>query len=450
MKTKILHLGITFLFFGFLAIKTFAINYTINFTGTGASSTVDSVIVQNLTKGTTVIVPVGNVLNLSDATTAIEQINSNDESIHFYPGTVAGKFIVSFIAEQTGVAQINTYGRDGRKVVGINSYLQEGRNTFQLDLPKGVFIVKVSGTGFSCTSKLISHSGLDTKPYISLIGNEKVSSIKKQKNKNFTENKTLIYSVGDQLLYKGISGNYSTILTDIPLGNKTVNFEFAECKDADGNYYPIVKLGSQTWMGENLKTIKYLNGDNILNIQEDAAWRSWSLTTGAWCDYNNDAANGEKYGKLYNWFAVTDKRQLAPVGWHVPSDSEWTGLENYLSANGYNYDGTKNENRYAKSLAASTNWFTITDNNNNYLPIGSIGRDLIKNNSSGFNGLPGGHRDYMFYAIEYCGYWWSSTKNLSSPSSSNWFRTMNYNSCFVIRGDTVSQQGLSVRCIRDI
>ncbi len=102
MKTKILHLVMVFCFLGLLPIKTVALNYTITFTGTGASSTVDNVIVQNLTKGTTVIVAAGNVLNLSDLATSVELLSSSCETIRVYPTSGAGKFIVSFFAKQTG------------------------------------------------------------------------------------------------------------------------------------------------------------------------------------------------------------------------------------------------------------------------------------------------------------------------------------------------------------
>src|ERR1035437_1000151 len=103
MKAKILHLVVVFCFLGLLPVKTVALNYTISFTGTGASSTVDNVTVQNLTQGTLVTVPAGNVLNLSDAPNAVDQVISNAEAIRVYPASVNGKFMVSFFAKQAGV-----------------------------------------------------------------------------------------------------------------------------------------------------------------------------------------------------------------------------------------------------------------------------------------------------------------------------------------------------------
>src|ERR1035437_677866 len=173
MKTKILHLGVASCFLGFLPVKTVALNYTITFTGTGASSSVDSVIVQNLTKSTSITVPAGNVLNLSDAPTFVNYLNANDETIRIYPNSANGKSIVSFFAKQAGVTQINAFSLDGRKVVSINQNLQAGSNSFQLSLPKGSFAIQVSGKGYAYNAKMLNPSGTHGKPEIAYSGTEK-------------------------------------------------------------------------------------------------------------------------------------------------------------------------------------------------------------------------------------------------------------------------------------
>ena len=221
----------TIIFIGLVPLKSVALDYKITFTATGASTTVDSVVVQNLTKGTTVTVPAGNVLKLSDAKTAIEQINTTDEYIRIYPSTMAGKYTVSFFTKEADITHLNAYSIDGRKVEGIICNLQEGRNIFQVALPKGAFIIKINGSGFSYSSKLISHSDLGTKPEISFTGNEKSTFTIKQKSKNVGGVTIMFYTAGDQLLYKGYSDNISTIVTDIPTQNKTTNFEFVENKE---------------------------------------------------------------------------------------------------------------------------------------------------------------------------------------------------------------------------
>lgn len=208
--------------------------------------------------------------------------------------------------------------------------------------------------------------------------------------------------------------------------------------DIDGNVYHTVTIGTQTWMVENLKTTRYRNGDAIgtttASIPNDATSKyQWA--------YNNDENNVAKYGRLYTWYAATDTRNIAPVGWHVPTDAEWTTLESYLIANGYNYDGTTTGDKTAKSLAATTDW-------NTYTTTGTIGNDLTKNNSSGFTALPGGYRYYTgtFYGIGYYGYWWSSTEYYTTGA---WGRRLYYGDADLGRGSTSKHAGFSVRCIRD-
>ncbi len=129
-------------------------------------------------------------------------------------------------------------------------------------------------------------------------------------------------------------------------------------KDIENNTYKTVTIGTQTWMAENLKVTKYNDGASIPNVTDATAWSE--LTTGALCDYDNTPSNSETYGKLYNWYAVNTGK-LCPTGWHVPSRSEWTTLENYLIANGYNYDGTTTNNKIAKAMASSSGWESSTD-----------------------------------------------------------------------------------------
>jgi uncharacterized protein (TIGR02145 family) len=208
--------------------------------------------------------------------------------------------------------------------------------------------------------------------------------------------------------------------------------------DIDGNVYHTLTIGTQTWMVENLKTTKYNDGTSIPNITDESAWSS--LTTPGYCFYDNAAANKSTHGALYNWYTVNTGK-LAPTGWHVPTDAEWTTLENYLIANGYNYDGTTTGNKIAKSLAATTLWNTDTTE-------GAIGNDLTKNNGSGFAGLPGGYcgSDGSFYSIGYCGYWWRSTE---ASTDNAWARYLGYYLSSVGRGSFCRQFGFSVRCVRD-
>jgi uncharacterized protein (TIGR02145 family) len=125
---------------------------------------------------------------------------------------------------------------------------------------------------------------------------------------------------------------------------------------------------------------KLNDGTQIPNVTATDSWAG--LSTPGYCWYDNDISNKEPYGAFYNWYAV-NTRKLAPAGWRVPTDADWTALENFLIANRYNYDYTTSDNKIAKSMAAQSHWLTFSDE-------GAIGNDLTRNNASGFSALPGG------------------------------------------------------------
>ncbi len=217
------------------------------------------------------------------------------------------------------------------------------------------------------------------------------------------------------------------------------NVELPYCADIDGNVYKTIKIDNQVWMAENLKTTRYRTSETIPNVKDDTAWAA--LTTEAWCDYNNLAVNGNRYGHLYNWYDVTDTRNIAPEGWHVPTDAEWTELENYLIANGGNWDGRTTGNKIGKSLAAASNW-------KSYGTEDFLGTDLSTNKSSGFTALPEGVRFFYgsFVGIGIDGSWWSSTELSTTHGFSRYLiydmRTLNSDGY-------PKGHSFSVRCVKD-
>lgn len=192
--------------------------------------------------------------------------------------------------------------------------------------------------------------------------------------------------------------------------------------DIDDNCYVIVEIGTQVWMAENLRTSTYFDGTSIPNVTDNS--QRDSLTTGAWAHHDNQTANETKYGKLYNWYAVVNSAGLCPTGWHVPTDSEWTVLSNFLSPN-------LRSTNLAFKMKSTSGW----DNNGN----GS--------NESGFNGLPGGlmYRNGTF-DNNGGGTFWSSSE---TGSSSAWNRTLHSHNPGLIKRNMFKTIGMSVRCIRD-
>ena len=400
--------------------KLYATDYTISFTAFGAATTISNVEVQNLTQSTSVVVPAGASVTLT-GTTGAPYLKANSLNLKIYPNPITEKSIVSFYSEFGGKTDIAVYGMDGRTIIRTTKNLKAGTNQFKLSLPQGIFTLHINENGILHLGTVISQTM--NKAELEFSGTEPAAGKPMQKVKASTT--ALGYNQGDQLLFKGYSGDLCTVVTLKPTGNTVVNFNFVECRDADGYNYPVVQIGDQVWMAENLKTTRYRNGDPI---------------TEQWA-YNNDANNAAKYGRLYTWYAATDSRGIAPAGWHVPTDAEWTTLQNYLIANGYNYDGTTTGNKIAKALAATTDWYTYTG-------TGAPGADLTKNNSSGFTALPGGNRggSGAFDGIGGYGCWWSSTE---SGAAGAWSRLLYYVGSNLYSYDYTKSFGFSVRCLRD-
>ena len=208
--------------------------------------------------------------------------------------------------------------------------------------------------------------------------------------------------------------------------------------DIDGNIYHTVTIGLQVWMSENLKVTRYNDSTSIPNVTDDLEW--YNLSTAAYADYNNSPGNVATYGRLYNWFAVNTGK-LAPKGWHIPTNDEWTTLENYMIANSYNYDGTKTGSKIGKSLASTFGWLASTK-------IGAVGYDLPSNNKSGFTALPGGRRwdSGIFYGQVVYGVWWSSTEGNAGAA---WGRMIHFDFIPMLSYDFPKKSGFSVRCIQD-
>jgi len=209
-----------------------------------------------------------------------------------------------------------------------------------------------------------------------------------------------------------------------------ITFEKIECIDIDGNEYKVIRIGDQWWMAENLKVTHYRNGDPIPNITDNSTWEG--LSAGARCYQENDSTNNAgTYGCLYNWYAVDSdvdgdgKGDLAPEGWHVPTDAEWTVLENYLTANGHSgSEGT--------ALKSTTGWNSGGNGTDDY----------------GFAGLPAGYRYYFgtFYTMGYYATFWSASEY---DTYNAWYRALYCNGSDVYRYGNYEDYGFSVRCVRD-
>ena len=212
---------------------------------------------------------------------------------------------------------------------------------------------------------------------------------------------------------KGISIQFAIVLF------YTILLSFSVFAQTSGD----VKIGKQIWMTKNLDVSTFRNGEAIPEAKNAKQWqKAGKNKIAAFCYYNYDSKNGEKYGKLYNWFAVNDPRGLAPKGYHVPSDAEWTLLTDFLGG----------EDLAGQKMKSITGWLHSDS----------------ESNSSGFNGLPGGYCNNKgnIYNITDCGYFWSSSEGIANSA---WSRNLNNSSTIVFMNFSFKDYGLSVRCLRD-
>lgn len=194
-------------------------------------------------------------------------------------------------------------------------------------------------------------------------------------------------------------------------------------KDIDGNVYKVVKIGNQYWMAENLKVTHYNDGSLISNVKSSIEWGN--LTTGAWCDFENDVLYGETYGHLYNGYTVTNSKGLAPKGWHVPTDEDWAKLVEYLGS-GDIAGARLKEKGYLHWIYPNSN----------------------ATNDTGFNGIAGGSRRYSGEYDdlgEYANFYSSTEEN----SSNLYYRALYFNAPLVNRRGYDKNYGFSIRCIKD-
>jgi uncharacterized protein (TIGR02145 family) len=194
--------------------------------------------------------------------------------------------------------------------------------------------------------------------------------------------------------------------------------------DVDGNVYNNVTIGVQTWMAENLRTTKYNDGTSIPLLSDDKIWKN-SLSAGFCWNQNNEAKYKTNYGALYNWFAVNTEK-LCPIGWHIPSSSEWNILEDFLG--GVKIGGGK--------LKEPSSSYWMRPNRG-------------ATNETGFTALPGGWRDGKkggFMPFGVIGYWWSSTEQSTTDAIA---RSLSYDNSNVYIYWYNKRSGMSVRCLRD-
>jgi uncharacterized protein (TIGR02145 family) len=409
-----------------IAVKLLAQNYELIFTGSGESDSVDSVLIENLTRGTNLTIDGGDILHLVNLVTGINTPGQDNlGKLAVYPNPSPDYSNLEFESLAPGPVNIEILDLSGRILLSSHNLLPAGRHTFQVQgLSHGIYLANVITNTNSCSGRIVSTNLQQQLPVLKYVNSETAPSKMKASLKSSTSEITMQYNGDDLLKFTCFSGNYSTVIMDVPTGSKSIPSVFVACTDKDNNNYPVVHIGKQTWMAENLKTTRYANGNEIDYSADSLAWTNSSA--GSYCIYHDSIQYREVNGLLYNWKAVVDSNNLCPAGWHIPTDAEWTILETSLGGE-----------RQAGERLKETGTDFWKDGNPN------------ANNESGFSGRPAGYRGntgiYSGYGDE--AGWWTSA---AAYEDSAWIFSVDKSTTRLNRSVVSVLSGYSVRCISGI
>jgi len=344
-----------------------------------------------------------------------------------YPNPFNPSTVIEYELEKPAYVRLEVYNALGQSIKSLFSGFQSNLNTRIVwdatndqgqGVPTGVYIYSLITEGVRINKKMLLIDGQHGN--YSLLQSAQCAGARSNQN---TLNKVLsdVYLLrvtGNNILtyeQQNLQIMVNTTL-DIVVTRTTVTGN-------DGEIYRTIKIGDQWWMAENLKETRYRNGDQVPNVTSGSEWAN--LSTDAWCVYENSDSLAEIYGYLYNFNAVKDSRSIAPQGWHVPSDAEWTTLIDYLGGD---------------SVAGGKMKETCTVHWNS--------PNTGATNESGFSALPGGYRSSSSGNYRYLGeiaHFW-----FSEPDSSGHQGRLLTNDHSSVGSYGGSQRGgFSVRCVKD-
>ena len=426
-------------------------DYQLSFTGTGASTNVDSVKVENLTQCTNMTISGNDVLHLV-ATLGLNELDAEKSNkMQIYPNPVTSSCFVEFEANAEGIATIGLYNITGKRISQVQESLSKGIHTFQLKgINNGIYTLTVQSDAYYYSSELVSMSQSSGNPEIIQIeANQQNTILPNGTEKSLKSEKLLIqmqYNTGDVLKLTGKSDIYRTVIMLIPAISQTVTFNFVPCSDADGNNYSVVQIGSQWWMAENLNAGIYVS---VTTPQVSG--------TKFCMDVNGQADPNCPMGGLYEWAnlmqgslqcngtgappddrCATPVKGLCPDGWHIPSHYEWTTLENNAGSNpgAFPYDVS------TISLLGTDEGGNLKETCTSYWWAPNAGATNI----NGFNGLPGGDTWHsVFEDFGQSAYFWTSTETFFMA----WVHALNYSLAVIGRSSYAVESGFSVRCVKD-
>lgn len=416
----------------------FAQNYNYTFTGSGAQTAVDEVVVENLTKGTSKTIAGTSTLYLNPTgatpvATKLEDIkNCETTKLIIYPNPAVDAATLSFNLPETGGLTISVNDLSGKLISSYSDNMEAGSYKFQLSACKtGLYLVSVNGKGYRAIEKLLSINPTASNNNIIKFLNKEISISMLESDKSAPQkaktavNEGVNFNNGDLIKLTGISGRCKTIVMQNPGWSKAVNFYFINCVDGSDNAYAVIKVGPRYWMAENLKTTKKNDGITALTkISTQVGWNALAATDDAFCYANDADANGATYGGLYTFHAANNG--LAPAGgWRMPTQAEFNEMANFISC--------KDSAGLLLKEKGTTHW---------------TGNKTKTSNATGFTALPGGFRTTAFTLPGTVGAFWTSTpkNNLNGYYAS----LESGKDSIGFYANALKTSGLSVRYVYDV
>lgn len=424
-------------------------DYQVSFHAQGISTLIDSVEIENIIQNKSLTIYGDDILHL-EGIVEIENSNVMPTGLTVYPNPSAESISMEFWSEKNEIAQLELFDVSGKMVYSKGLKINSGQNLLRLSgFSKGNYIINLFSESLRYSESFVSVASgnnqlkLEQENASTSIVNNKKIDIKSKSMINWQ------YDDGDILIFKAYADGNSRISVYYIVASTDLYFNFVLCQDADGYKYPVTTIGLKTFMAENLHTSKYNNNSPIPVVTDDTEWLN--LVSGARCYYNNDSVNhSQNHGALYNFEAV-NTGLLCPIGWHVPTQSEWEELLVYLQNSGYNYDGstdTDNDpdtnDKTAKSLTKALAWMSSTE-------LGAPGNSDYPafRNRTGFSAIAAGMRGNLGSTtnINVIAIWWSATSTNTNTAARV---SIQYDLASSGVGPSADKKfGFSVRCVKD-
>jgi len=406
----------------------------------------DSIRIMNLTAGgDTMIYFPNNILVLG--ATGLDELGMAPITLRNQPNPFEGTTEVLVASDRSGMMAVHVHDATGREVASYNGRMPAGQHRFSFQTAQpGVHILSVQQEGRRNALRMVALSTEGEGTRLTYIGGASFNGRTKSDRSLFT------WTAGDQLRYIGYATSngvvHSASIQEVPVVSATRTFVMSAglvCPDApsvtdiDLNTYATVQIGNQCWMAENLRTSAYSNGAPIPNIPINNQWIQ--QTAGAWAYSSNDPQFNIPYGKLYNWYAVVDARNVCPSGWHVPSETEWQTMELAVGmpVGAVDVLGWRG---VAQNIGGK-----LKSTGNQYWNAPNTGAT----NASGFAAVPGGARESISGQSTPTGNngsYWSSSEGYAGQDFA-WFRQFEFDGSGIRREDTNKKTGHSVRCVKD-